>query len=431
MAASLACALACAKKEVESFRTEPISRGPVSEVVSATGDVQAIITVNVGSQVSGIISKLYVDWNSQVKKGQLLATLDPRLFQAQLESANAALASAEANVQKASVALLDSRRQEKRIRELLDQKLVALSDVDTAQANREGAEATLAGNKASVLQAKAQRTLAVTNLAYTRIQSPIDGVVVSRAIDVGQTVAAAFQAPTLFTIANDLTKMQILANIDEADVGKVHEGLPASFTVDAYPGETFNGNISQVRQSPNTIQNVVTYAAVIDAPNTERKLRQGMTAAVTVTASRRDDALRVANAALRWKPEGFAPAGDGSKPGPDGKPQARSPPREGTPDHAAGGRGGGERGDSMRGSGDRSSGSGDGSSGGRAAGGGRAGRIFKLENNKPVPVALHVGISDGQRTEVLDGLAEGDQVITGENTAGGGAKPAGTRRGPF
>ena len=258
LATVVACALGCAKKEALSFRTEPVTRGAVSEVVSATGDVQAIIIVNVGSQVSGIISKLYVDWNSPVKKGQLLATLDPRLFQAQLEGANAALASAEATVQKANVALVDARRQEKRIRELLEQRLVAQSDVDTAQANREGAEATLAGNKASVLQARAQRTLAVTNLAYTRIQSPIDGVVVSRAIDVGQTVAAAFQAPTLFTIANDLTKMQILANIDEADVGKVHEGLPASFTVDAYPGETFNGKISQVRQSPNTIQNVVT-----------------------------------------------------------------------------------------------------------------------------------------------------------------------------
>ncbi len=395
LAIVVACALGCAKKAAQSFRTEPLTRGPVSEVVSATGDVQAIIIVNIGSQVSGIISKLYVDWNSPVTKGQLLATLDPRLFQAQLEGANAALASADATVQKANVALLDARRQEKRIRELLAQRLVAQSDVDTAQANREGAEATLAGNKASVLQARAQRTLAVTNLAYTRIQSPIDGVVVSRAIDVGQTVAAAFQAPTLFTIANDLTKMQILANIDEADVGKVHEGLLASFTVDAYPGETFNGKISQVRQSPNTIQNVVTYAAVIDAPNPERKLRQGMTAAVTVTASRRDDALRIANAALRWKPENFAPDAVG-KPGAEGKPQARS-------QHE----------------------------GGRTNVSGRSGRAFKLENGKPVLVSLHVGISDGQRTEILDGLAEGDQVITGDNAPGSGGKPAGPRHGPF
>jgi HlyD family secretion protein len=415
IAAVLIAGLGCAKKEAQSFRTEPVTRGPVSEVVSATGDVQAIITVNVGSQVSGIISRLYVDWNSQVKKGQLLATLDPRLFQAQLESANASLASAEANVQKASVALLDARRQEKRIRELLDQRLVAQSDVDTAQANREGAEATLAGSRASVLQAKAQRTQAVTNLAYTRIQSPIDGVVVSRAIDVGQTVAAAFQAPTLFTIANDLTKMQILANIDEADVGKVHEGLPASFTVDAYPGETFNGTISQVRQSPTTIQNVVTYAAVIDAPNPERKLRQGMTAAVTVTASKRDEAVRVVNAALRWKPDA-APASDGAAKPAGGTPQARAA----TPERA-----------SRNSNGSGEAGGGRGAGGGPARAAGRSGRVYKLENGKPVAVALRLGISDGQRTEVIDGLAEGDQVVTGDSGAGGGGKPAGQRRGPF
>src|SRR6266704_3011390 len=222
-ALSLACLAleGCKRGASTSFRTEELTRGPISEVVSATGDVSAIVTVNIGSQVSGIVSKLYVDFNSQVKKGQPLADLDPRLF-----------------------------------------------------------AANLSGTKAKVLQARADRDMAAANLEFARIRSPIDGIVVSRAVDVGQTVAASFQTPTMFTIANDLTKMQVLAHIDEADVGKVHEGAQARFTVDAYPGDEFSGVIREVRQAPNTIQNVVTYDAVIDASNPERKLRQGMTAAV-------------------------------------------------------------------------------------------------------------------------------------------------------
>ena len=421
----------CGKKEVEAYRTEPVTRGAVSEVVNATGDVQAIVTVNVGSQVSGTIDKLAVDFNSKVKKGQLLATLDARLFQAQLEKADAGLASAMANVERTRVQLEDSDRQLKRLRSLLDQRLVASSDVDTAAANRDAAAAQLAANKAAVLQARADRTLAATNLAFTKITSPIDGIVVSRAIDIGQTVAAAFQAPTLFTIANDLTKMQILANIDEADVGKVHEGQDASFTVDAYPGEQFRGKIREVRQAPTTIQNVVTYAAVIDAPNPERKLRQGMTAAVTVVASRHEDVARVPNGALRWKPADFVPP--------------------------EGGRGGGGSGGSGGANANGGAGGGIGSAhaasggaGGRAGGAGREGRgaavaadekpipgvrpgrVFKLEGGRPVAVALRLGISDGQRTEVVDGLAEGDQVITGELGGAAPKSPAGgQRRGPF
>ena len=289
---------ACGRKPAVSYRTEPVTRGPVSEIVNATGDVSAIVTVNVGSQVSGIIDKLLVDFNSAVKKDQLLATLDPRLFQAQLEKAQASLASAKANVEKAQAAFDDSARIAARMKDLLRQGLVSQADLDTALATRDQNSAALSAAKASVLQAKADRDMAATNLAFTRITSPIDGIVVSRNVDVGQTVAAAFQAPTLFLIANDLTKMQILANIDEADVGKVSEGLETKFTVDAYPGETFAGRIRDVRQAPNTIQNVVTYPAVIDAPNPDRKLRQGMTASVTITTARKDEALRVANAAL-------------------------------------------------------------------------------------------------------------------------------------
>jgi HlyD family secretion protein len=386
----------CGRRQPLTYRTDAVTRGPVSEVVNATGDVSAIVTVNVGSQVSGIIDHLYVDFNSVVKKEQLLASLDPRLFRAQLEKAEALLASAKANVEKAQAAYNDSVRIVSRQRELREQGLISQADQDTAVALRDQNAAALSAAKASVLQAKADRDMAATNLVFTRIISPIDGIVVSRSVDVGQTVAAAFQAPTLFLIANDLTKMQILANIDEADVGKVNAGLEAKFTVDAHPGETFSGVIRDVRQAPTTIQNVVTYPAVIDAPNPERKLRQGMTASVTITTARKDEVLRVPNAALRWTP------GDGA---PQEPPQRQgAPPQARTASAAArGARDGGQP--------------------------GRAGRVYKVQDGKPVPVSIRVGFSDGQRTELIEGLAEGDRVIVGggESRDGKSAK----RRGPF
>ncbi len=389
---------ACARHDAAAFRTDAVTRGPVSEVVNATGDVSAIVTVNVGSQVSGIIDKLYVDFNSPVKKGQPLASLDARLFQAQLERAEAGLASAKANVEKAQAAYNDSERIAKREQDLRAQGLVSQAEFDTALSTRDGNAAALSAARASVLQAKADRDLAATNLAFTHIDSPIDGIVVSRNVDVGQTVAAAFQAPTLFLIANDLTKMQILANIDEADVGKVREGLEAKFTVDAYPGETFSGRIREVRQAPTTIQNVVTYAAVIDAPNPEHKLRQGMTASVSVTTARHDDVLRVSNAALRWKPDDAAPP-EAAPAGPQQRPAARSA--------SAAARGRPEGG-----------------------GPGRPGRVYKLENGNPLAVQVRLGLSDGLRSEVLEGLSEGDKIITG----GAGSDTSGQqqrRRGPF
>ncbi len=399
---------ACGRKTAPTFRADAVSRGPVSEIVNATGDVSAIVTVNVGSQVSGIIDRLYVDFNSKVKKGQLLASLDQRLFRAQLEKANAGLASAAASVEKAQVALADSKRIADRQVELRKANLIAQADLDTAIATRDGNAAALSAARASVLQARADRALAATNLEFTRITSPIDGVVVSRNVDVGQTVAAAFQAPTLFLIANDLTKMQILANIDEADVGKVREDLEARFTVDAYPGETFNGKIREVRQAPTTIQNVVTYAAVIMAPNPDHKLRQGMTASVTVTAAHKDDVLRVSNAALRFRPDEAGPeapaAGPQQQRGGGGAPMARSP------NAAARGRSEGAS---------------------AAAAPGRPGRVYKLEDGKPVAVPIRVGLSDGQRSEVLDGLAEGDKVIVGGGDGAAAASGAQRRRGPF
>jgi HlyD family secretion protein len=396
----------CRRGASESYRTEPVTRGSMTEIVSATGDVSAIITVNVGSQVSGTISKLYVDFNSQVKKDQPLADLDPRLFRAALEKAQAGLASAEADVEKAQAQLNDAVRVEKRTKELFEQKLVSQQDVDSAVANREQMAANLSSTKAKVLQARADRDQAATNLAFARITSPIDGIVVSRAVDVGQTVAASFQTPTLFTIANDLTKMQVLAHIDEADVGKVRDGQEARFTVDAYPGEEFSGTIREVRQAPNTIQNVVTYDAVIAADNPERKLRQGMTAAVKVLTSHKDDVLRVPNAALRWKPENAPapaqPQQTGPQPGRD-RTLARTDRRAATGDAGA-------------------------------AAQGKPARVYKLEGSKPVPVDVRIGISDGQRTEVMSGLADNDAVIVGDSATGGagaGRPQQGPRRGPF
>src|SRR4051812_939128 len=398
---ALVLSAACGRKSAATYRTDAVTRGPVSEIVSATGDVSAIVSVNVGSQVSGIIDKLFVDFNSNVKKGQLLATLDPRLFQAQLEKANASLASAKANVEKAQAAAADAVRIAARQEDLRRQGLVSQAELDTALATRDQNTAALSAAKASVLQAKADRDMATVNVEFTRIASPIDGIVVSRSVDVGQTVAAAFQAPTLFLIANDLTKMQILANIDEADVGKVHEGLEAKFTVDAYPGETFTGAIREVRQAPTTIQNVVTYAAVIGAPNPERKLRQGMTASVTITTARKDDVLRVSNASLRFRPEEAAAPAETQRSAQQ-QPMARGA--------TAASRGRPE---------------------GAAQGPGRPGRVYKLDaNGKPAPVMIRIGLSDGQRTEVIEGLAEGDKVIVGEAGAGGAA-PQRQRRGPF
>jgi HlyD family secretion protein len=291
-------------------------------------------------------------------------------------------------------------------------------------AAREGAQAALQGALARVLQARADRDTAQTNVELCLIRSPIDGIVISRAIDVGQTVAASLQAPTLFLIANDLTRMQILANVDEADVGKVKDGLQARFTVDAFPGEAFEGRIREVRQAPNTIQNVVTYAAVIDAPNPDRKLRQGMTASVTIVTSQRGDALRVANAALRYRPageDGGRGGGGGGRPdgGAGGGERGPGPRASGTPGVARADSG--EAGARPRPAADRP-----GEDGGPRRGG-RRGRAYRLLGGKPSAVEVQVGISDGRQTEVVSGLAEGDEVIVGDT---GGGSPGGPQGGP-
>ncbi len=284
------------------FRFDKVVRGNIEMAVTATGTVNPVTTVLVGTQVSGTIKNIYVDFNSPVKKGQLIARIDPALFEAQVNQAKANFLSAKANLEKAGATLVDAKRTMDRNKELFSKNLVARSDLDTAETNYETANASVSAAKSQVAQAEAALNLAETNLRYTKIVSPVDGIVISRNVDVGQTVAASFQTPTLFTIAQDLTKMQIDTNVDEADIGKVIVGQDVEFTVDAYPDITFKGKVWQVRNAPITVQNVVTYDVVIIVGNPEFKLKPGMTANVSIIISTKKDVLKIPNAALRFKP---------------------------------------------------------------------------------------------------------------------------------
>ena len=271
------------------YRTDKVESGDVTATVTATGTVSALETVQVGSQVSGIISKIYVDFNSKVTKGQVIAELDPTSFQAQVDQRRA-------DLEKARVESRNSQIAYTRAKNLVENKLLAPSEFDIASAN-------LQSNQASVKQAEAALRQAINNLSYTKIASPIDGVVVDRQYDIGQTVAASFQAPTLFTIAQDLTKMQVSTNIDEADIGKIEVGSKAIFNVDAFPDRKFEGTVSQVRLSTQVVQNVVTYPVLIDVANPKLELKPGMTANVTIPVDTRNDVLKVPNAALRFRPD--------------------------------------------------------------------------------------------------------------------------------
>ena len=296
--------------------TSPISRGDIVDTVGASGTLQAVTTVQVGSQVSGNIQFLGADFNSIVKKGQVVARLDPSLFDAQLQQAKANLAQTQANLTKAQsdlertkVQLTDAQQKFARSKELASRSLLPQSDLDSAKIAVDSAQASLASQEATVLQTRAavsQSQASVNqnqvNLDHTVIQAPIDGIVTQRSVDVGQTVAASMQAPTLFIIAADLTKMQVNANIDEADVGRIRPSQHVTFKVDAYPTETFEGAVSQIRLQPVVVQNVTTYGTVIDVPNAQLKLKPGMTANVKVEIAKRSDALRVPNAALRFRP---------------------------------------------------------------------------------------------------------------------------------
>ncbi|HPT64270.1 MAG TPA: efflux RND transporter periplasmic adaptor subunit [Acetomicrobium sp.] len=358
-------------KESVIYETAVIERRDIASYVTAIGTVSAVTTVEVGTQVSGTIKEIYVDYNSAVKKGQMIALIDPTTFEAQVEQAKANLMQAKAALQKAKATLEDAQRNLNRQKMLWDRDLIARSDLDSAQTNYDLAVAGVSEAEANVYQAQAALKRAETDLGYTRIYSPVDGIVVSRDVDAGQTVAASFQTPTLFTIAQDLTKMQIETNVDEADIGEVKEGLSVTFTVDAYPDTVFSGIIKQVRIASSVVENVVTYPVIIDVANPDLMLKPGMTANVTIITDKKEDVLAVPSAALRYRPSDYL-------------------------------------GNTLR---------------------GRV--IWVLENGKPSPKEVKVGITDGAYVEILQGdLSEGQLVVIGEE-ANSAKKSKANRRMPF
>jgi HlyD family secretion protein len=412
------------------YRTEAVDRGGVTMTVSATGTVSAVTTVQVGSQVSGIIAKLYTDFNGAVKKGQLLAELDPTPFEQTVEQRRADVVKSQVSL---TNALITFNRQKK----MAEAGLVALADLDTAKSTYDGAKAQLDQSQAALRQSQ-------TNLAYTKIYSPIDGVVVARNFDIGQTVAASFQAPTLFTIAKDLTKMQVQADVDQSDIGQISVGEVSRFTVDAYPETEFRGQIAQVRLNATVNQNVITYPVIIEVANPDGKLRPSMTANVTIEVQTVANVLRVPNAALRFKPTDQ----EGAKGGRAGGRQA------GGGGGAGAGRAGGagaERPSFERGAAERNPG---GLAGLSRALPGEEGRSAKPEQAVYIlreaddkggrggkgglrRIVVRTGITDGHYTQIVSGdLKPGDKVVTAMATAkvqttgtlpgqGGGGRPPG------
>jgi len=357
--------------EAPTFTTAAISRGDVISTVEATGTLEAVTTVQVGSQVSGTISALHADFNSKVHKGQIVAELDASLFQTQVEQARATVVRLQADVDRAKVQAEDAAIKLKRAHELFDKQLIPMTDLETAESTARSADAAVKGAEAQVVQAQASLNQADVNLSHTIIKAPIDGVVIARNVDVGQTVASSLQAPTLFVIARDLSEMRVNASIDESDIGEITPKQPVKFRVDAYPGETFTGTVSQVRLQPVVQQNVVSYVTVIDVPNPGLKLKPGMTAAVTIETARAGDVLKVPNAALRFKPSGAG----GPKPARAGN-------------------------------------------AGSAASNEDRGAVWVLAQDRPTRFAVRTGISDGRDTAILDGeLSEGTAVITGTASA--------------
>jgi HlyD family secretion protein len=378
------------------FETVAVDRGPITAKVTATGTLSALVTVQVGTQVSGRIKQIMVDFNSPVKKGQVIAKIEPSLFAAALESARANYLAAQGTVAKLEAQAENAKVQYDRAVALFDRKAIAQADLDTAKATMRAANGDVVAARGNMEQAKATLHQAQVNLDYTTIVSPTTGVVISRSVDVGQTVAASLSAPTLFLIAEDLTKMQVDTSVAEADIGKLKADMEASFTVDAYPSRIFKGKIRQIRNAPQTQQNVVTYDAVIDVANPGLELRPGMTANVTFIYDHRDSALRVANAALRFQ----AP-----------------------PELAKLAFGGGAKGGGPDGGGRRGGGTADG--GGRRGGGGPPGArhapgetpdrrtLWVLRGPMPTPVRVRAGVTDGTNTEIETGeLQEGDRVVT-------------------
>ncbi|HSS03303.1 MAG TPA: efflux RND transporter periplasmic adaptor subunit [Kofleriaceae bacterium] len=398
-----------------TFSTVTVSKGPIAAQVTANGTLSAVGTVQVGAQVSGRVVELHADFNDKVKKGQIIAKLDAQVLQAQIDQSAANLALAAANVNKAAVAVSDTERQWKRQKTLQDQQLVAGATVESAQVAYDTARAALVASRASQSQAAASLAQAKLNLSYATIYSPVDGVVLSRAVDVGQTVAASLQAPVLFTIAEDLARMQIDTAVAEGDVGRLTEGMKATFTVDAFPGRQFNGVVRQVRNAPTTTQGVVTYDAVIDVDNSDKALRPGMTANVTFVLAQVADAVKIPNSALRFKPtreqiqaiyaEFGGRGGRGGSGGSGGSGGRRGRDGSGAPGGGSGAEGAGGRPPMDAAAG--------GSGGGPRRDYGDKKPVFKLVDGKPKMVLVKPGLTDGSSTQMVEGdLQPGDQLVT-------------------
>jgi HlyD family secretion protein len=411
-----------AKRETPRYRTAAVELGALRSVVSATGTIRPVVQVQVGSQVSGTVSKLYADYNSRVTEGQLLCQLEPSSFRARAAQAEAAVARADA-------ALKEARRQLRRSRELVKENYVSQADVEAAEVEVETREADLK-------QAQAQLQSAAVDLSNTTIRAPIDGVVIARTIDVGQTVAASLQAPQLFLIANDLSQMQVETRIDEADIGRIRPGLPVTFTVDAYPDLEFKGQVTQVRLEPIVEQGVVTYTTVIRTQNKDLRLRPGMTANVSVLVALKDDVMKVPSAALRFHPPaegagkrgGAAGSSTAMRTGGAGaatrQGDASAATRESGPDSLS------RRAESGDGAGRRPRGEHAGAWSGRAQATGteeaiaaeapqlKPGAVYVLRDGKPERVPVMTGLGDGASFEIeSDGLKPGDAVIVGLEVA--------------
>jgi HlyD family secretion protein len=395
------------------YQTTVAENGNVISRVSTSGSMQAVVTVDVGSQVSGRIQELFADFNSPVKKGQLIAKIDPSLFQASVFQAEANVAAAKANVTRLTVSAEDSERQARRASEVYEQRLISETERDTAVSNARVARASVEQGLGQLAQARASLEQARTNLRYTDILSPTDGVVISRAVNVGQTVAASLSAPVIFTIAQDLKKMEVHTNVAESDIGRLKPGMRVTFTVDAYPGEPFRGSIRDIRNAPQVVSNVVTYDAVIDVSNEALKLKPGMTATVSVITDRRMDVLAVPNAALRFRPEGIPIPGGNAGPGP------------GQRERGQGGQSGGD-GSQRRQRGEPRDVDGDEEAAPRVV----KRTVYVLVNGEPQPREVTTGITDGRLTEITGGtLKVGETVIVSAGGQGANAQRGQGQRG--
>jgi len=429
------------KKPKTEYFTAKADRGDIREVVEATGTINAVTTVQVGSQVSGIIADILVDFNSRVKKGQVIARIDPEVFEgnllqtrADLENAKANYAAAKANVEKALATAAQTRAEYERTARLAKEGVMSQQQLDVAKANAESADAQVSASRAQLRQAEAQVTqrqaavkVAETNVGHTIIKAPIDGTVVNRAVDVGQTVAASFQAPTLFTIAQDLTKMQVYAKTDEADVGQIRRDQQVTFTVDAFPKETFRGKVVQVRMNPTTVQNVTTYDTIVEFDNPEMKLFPGMTAYITIPVAEVKNVLKVPNGALRYRPEMPADQlqallqkygmSDGA--GRGGRAQAGAGLASGTRRQAAASDGE-EPGGAVKEKREAPS---------------DVATLWKLKADKSLePVRIKTGVTDHTVSEVVQvlkgSLSEGDELVLGQSAARSSGSRAPSMGGP-